>query len=444
MSDPIEVGKKKAAPPSDTVNVASIGVGSMGIANIRTVSSAGARIAAICDVDETQAKKVQKYYPDAVLYADYRRLLEKEKGVDAVIVSTPNHTHAVISMAAMQLGKHVYCEKPLAHTMHEVRRMAEAAREYKVATQLGNQGHSYETNREVHECIRSGTIGQVREVHLVEAAFNFSLIGRMPDLSKDHPVPETLDWDQWLGPAPYRKFNPAYHPAMWRCFRQFSSGMIGDFFCHAADPVFWALDLDAPTSAVADAEGYDPQEHSETFPKSSRIRFEFPAQGHRPALTLYWYDGKAYVPPRPEELEDGEDTIPALGPGAVGGLVIGDRGKIIYGSHGAADWRLIPKTRMDEYLGGRTRAGDPRPGGFAGMPNNLAHHQDWLRACKGGDPANSDFVYGGRLTEIAVLGDIAQQMPGTELVWDAGQMAFPNQPEADRLLHYQYRDGWSL
>ena len=430
---------------SNRVNVACIGVGMMGISNMLAAETAGAGITAICDVDDTRAKEAGGNFPDATLYTDYRRLLEMEKSIDAVIVSTPNHTHAVISMAAIKLGKHVYCEKPLAHTVHEIRRLTEAAREYKVATQLGNQGHAYPTIREISECIRSGAIGAVREVHLVEAAFSFSLVDRMKTLSKNYPVPENLNWDLWLGPARYREYNPLFHPLRWRSVRQFSTGMIGDFFCHLADPIFSALNLGAPASIIAEVKGYDEAKCKETFPRSSKIRLEFPAHGERPALTMYWYDGDKFFPPRPEELNKKETFIPDLGRGPVGALVIGDTGKMIYASHGGADWRLIPDSLMSEYMKGRTKVWDPRnTKRFGAQPNNLDNLRDWLEACKGGDPAGSNFDYGGPLTEAATLGDIAQQMPGIELEWDADNMRFTNRPEANEYLHYQYRNGWSL
>lgn len=431
-------------PPSDTVTLAAIGLGPMGRTNLVGASGAGARIVALCDVDETLIQGAQETYPDAAVYTDYRRLLEKEKGIDGVIVSTPNHTHAVIAIAAMELGKHVYCEKPLAHTMTEVRRMMQVAKESKVVTQMGNQGHSYETNREFFECIRSGTIGEVREVHLLMHAFNFSLIGRPLNLDEDHPVPETLDWDLWLGPAPYRKYNPIYHPGSWRCIRPFSSGLVGDMFCHIADPVFWALNLGSPTSVSAEAEGYDPKEHGELFPRSTKTRIAFPARDQLPPVTMYWYDGDQYTCPRPEELGDDEDFVPGLGPRSAGGYVIGSKGKAVYGSHGAAGWRLIPESRMAEYMDGRTPAADPRRLGAAEHPDVLAQHQDWLQACREGRPAGANFAYGGVMTEAAILGNIAQQMAGTDLQWDSENMTFPHHPEANQHLHYTYREGWAL
>ncbi|HJN51115.1 MAG: Gfo/Idh/MocA family oxidoreductase [Pseudomonadales bacterium] len=429
---------------NDTVNVAAIGAGFMGGADIRSADRAGAKIVALCDVDQERAAPVYRDFPNATRYTDFRRLLDSETNIDAVIIATPDHSHATIAMAAMQRGKHVYCEKPLAHTMYETRMLTEAAREHGVATQLGNQGHSFKAIREFRDCIRSGAIGEVREVHAVQAAFGYSRIGDLARIDDDHPVPKTLDWDLWLGPAPYRKYNPRYVPSNWRGWRQFGSGNMGDFVCHIVDPVFWALDLGAPISVVAEAEGYDPQKHSETFPASSKVRFEFPSRGRRPAVTLYWYDGDRYAPPRPEELMEGEESIPDPGWVAgkpVGALVIGEKGKIVYGSHGARGWRIIPESGMKRYLGGRPV--DYEQSG-PGLPDNVAHLADWLQACKGGDPAGSNFDYGGPLTEIAALGDIALRMLGTELEWDAAHMMFPNQPRANQYLHSRYRDGWTL
>ncbi len=426
------------AAPSDTVNVAGIGMGSMGGADIRAARQAGANVVALCDVDQVRAAPVYKDFPEATRYTDFRRLLDKEKHVDGVIIATPDHSHATIAMAAMERGKHVYCEKPLAHTTYEVRMLTEAARAHGVATQLGNQGHSFEAIRAFRECVRSGAIGEIREVHAVQYAFGYSRISELARIHDDHPVPKTLDWDMWLGPAPYRKYNPLYVPSNWRGWRQFGSGNMGDFVCHVVDPVFWALDLGAPTSVVAEAEGYDPQKHAETFPASSKVRFEFPARGKRPAVTLYWYDGDRYAPP------EGGELIPSPGWVAgksVGALVVGDKGKLVYGSHGARGWRIIPEVAMKRYQGDREMEYEQSE---PGLPSNVAHHSDWLRACKGGDPAGSNFDYGGPLTEIATLGDIALRMLGTELEWDAEHMMFPNRPEANQYLHSRYRDGWTL
>ncbi|MDP7638589.1 MAG: Gfo/Idh/MocA family oxidoreductase [Candidatus Hydrogenedentes bacterium] len=438
------VGGKGFKPPSETVNVASIGVGGWGGVDLRSSNAAGARIVALCDVDKGRAKSAVKQFQRAKLYKDFRRLLEKEKGIDAVTIGIPDHSHATVTMAAMELGKHVYCEKPLAHTMYEVRMITEAARRYGVATQLGCHGHSADTIHEFCECIWSGAIGKVREIHILEAGMNYSQLGALSRLANDHRVPQELDWDLWLGPAPERKYNPLYHPGAWRGWRQFGTGMLGDWLCHVVDPVFWALDLGAPSSVFAEAEGFDSESQIETFPQSSKIRFEFPERGELPPVTMTWYDGDKYAPPRPEELEDGEEFIPTTewaGRGPIGALVVGDKGKITYGSHGAAYWRIIPESKMNGYKGDRTVKADPLD---RSLPSNVSHHQEFLQACKGYKPAGANFDYGGPLTEIAMLGNIAHHMPGTKLEWDAKHMMFPSHPEANQYLHYAYRDGWTL
>ncbi len=437
------VGGQGHTPPSETLYIAGIGAGMWGHINMMAADRAGAKIVALCDVDEENAAIAYNYFSDTTKYTDYRRLLEKEKGIDAIMIGTPDHTRAVVMKPAMELGKHIYCEKPLARTVYEVRLLTEAARQHNVAIQLGNQGHTYPTVDEFCECVWSGAIGEVREIHIQEAAYNYSNIDLLDTLKEDHPMPDKLDWDLWLGPAAYHDFHPRYHPLMWRGWSAFGTGMIGDWVCHLVDPVFTALDLGAPTSVVAEAEGFDPVKHGATFPKSSKMRFEFPARGERPPVTLHWYDGDKYAPPHPEELKEGEQAIPGYGRGTkpVGGLVVGDKGKIAYGAFGALNWRILSEDKMNEYMGDRTRAADPTGGG---RPENIEHVRDWIEACKGWHPPASNLDYGGPLTEIGLLGNIALQMPGTELQWDAKHMTFPNQPTANQYLHYAYRDGWSL
>ncbi|MEM7476329.1 MAG: Gfo/Idh/MocA family oxidoreductase [Planctomycetota bacterium] len=447
--------------PSETVNVAGIGVGGMGGNDIRASHYSGARIAALCDVDKGKKRAPERHgaaannilvkpigvsdFPDAPRYRDFRELLDKEKNIDAVIVGTPDHTHAPIAMAASKAGKHVYCEKPLARTVYEIRKLTETAREQGVATQLGNQGHSFLACREFCEAIWSGAIGDVSDVHVMMRFSQGAPKWRLSQLEKKHEIPKSLDWDLWLGPAPTRGYSPMYHPSGWRGWRQFGSGMLGDFLCHLVDPVFWALRLDAPTSIVAEAEGYDPVQHREVFPKSAKIRYDFPARGGREPVTIHWYDGELYSPPSSEELTGGEYELPVPGyrgaPG-LGVLVVGEKGHIVYESHGARNWRIYPEERMKEYMGDRPRL--DRPGVRSTGLLNYNHHRDWLHACKGWEPAGSNFDYGGPLTELAALGNIATLQRGTELQWDAERMNFPNHPEANQLLHDPYRDGWVL
>ena len=439
-------GGKGHTPPSETVYVAGIGAGGMGGVDIQEAYRAGAKVVALCDVDDRRAAKTYRNLPDATKYKDFRRLLDKEKSIDAVIVGTPDHTHAVITMAAMERGKHVYCEKPLAHTLHEVRTVTEAARKYNVATQMGNQGHSFDAIRAFCECIWAGAIGDVREVHVVEGGHTNSHIDKLGRINEDHKIPKTLDWNLWLGPAPYRKYNPMYLPGSWRGWTQFGTGMMGDWMCHLVDPVFWALDLGAPSSVVAKAEGYDPKKHGETFPRSTFARFEFPAKDDRSPVTLFWYDGDKYEPPRPEEIKKGKEFIPvppalwAMGR-PFGAMVVGDKGKILYGSHGAAGWRIIPESKMKEYMEEHKKKYEPQ---LNDLPSGLKHHKDWLDACKDGKRAGSNFDYGGPLSEIAMLGNIALRMLGTELQWDAERMKFPNCTEANQYIHFPYREGWRL
>jgi len=419
------LGGSGHTPPSETVYVASIGAGGRAAWNIGQCRMAGGRIVALCDVDDEQSADMYKRSPDAVKYRDFRRMLDKEKGLDAVIVATPDHTHAVAAVAAMERGKHVYCEKPLAHSLHEVRRVTEAARKYKVATQLGNQGHSTRHIRLFCEWIQDGAIGDVTEVHAVYSG-SYSRIGHLDKLDEYHRVPSTLDWDLWLGPAPYRPFNPMYVPGSWRGWSQFGTGAIGDWACHVLDPVFWALDLKHPISVEADVGDYDPEKHGETFPQRSTIRFGFPARGDKPPVTVIWYEGGPQ-PPRPPELEEGR-SLPEIG-----AVVVGDKGKIVYGSHGAESCRLIPESKMKAYQ---------RPPKT--IPRSPGHHAEWLEACKGGPPAGSNFDYGGPLTETALLGNVAVRMKGEKLIWDGPNLTFTNEDKANEFIHGFYRHAWAL
>ena len=242
-----------ADAPSNKLNIAAVGVGGMGASNLKACE--GENIVALCDVDSAYAAKTIGLYPQARLYRDYRVMLEKEKGIDAVVIATPDHTHAVITMAVMQAGKHVFCQKPLAHTVVEARRITEAARRYKVQTQMGNQGHSYESMRLLREWLDDGAIGNVTEVHAWtdrpvggDPWSDFAVHARPTDTP---PVPETLDWDLWLGPVPFRPYHPDYHPMKWRAWLDFGTGALGDMGCHILDPAFWALELGAPTTVEA-------------------------------------------------------------------------------------------------------------------------------------------------------------------------------------------------
>lgn len=419
------VGRGGEPAPSARLNIAGIGAGGMGAGDIDAVAP-GNNIVALCDVDMRRSAETFKKYPNAKQYRDFRKMFdEMEREIDAVVVATPDHTHAVAAMAAIKHRKHVYCEKPLAHSVHEVRELMKAAREYNVVTQLGNQGHSFGSIRDFCEWVWDGAIGKVHTIHAGCSAVN-SGIDNLPRLKETHPVPPELDWDLWLGPAQWRPYNPVYLPGSWRGWMPFGNGTVGDWVCHVVDPVFWALDLGAPKTICAQVKNYDFKTQGDAFPKGEIITYEFPAKGNRGPITMYWYSGTERIP-RPPELEPDQKSVDT------GAVVIGDKGTIIYGSHGAGGVRLIPQKRMDEYQ---------RPPKT--LPRVRGHHQDWLDAIRNGKKAGSDFSYGGPLTEIAMLGVIAIKLAGTKLEWDAEQMRFTNCPEANQYINPPYRTGWAL
>lgn len=436
-------------PPSEKLNVAGVGIGGMGQSNINNVAGLhldangkpnyenmdGENIVALCDVDNKYAAETFKLYPKAKKYWDFRKMLEKQKDIDAVVIATPDHTHAVIAMAAMQMGKHVYCQKPLTYSVYEARMLTEAARKYKVATQMGNQGHSGEGIRLICEWIWDGAIGPVREVHAwTDRPVWPQGIDRPEDMP---PVPKTLDWDLWLGPAPFRPYNPAYLPFNWRAWFDFGTGALGDMACHIMDSAFWALKLGHPDSVEA-CHSYEVREmwnrmdNKETYPKASIVRYNFPARGAMPPVKLTWYDG-GLLPPRPEELEPTRQLGKKDDSGAI---FTGTKGKLMSGTYGEGP-RLIPETRMKEYK--KPEKTLPRiPTGSDG------HEKNWVNACKGGEPACSNFDYSGPLTEMVVMGNLAIRFPGQRLDWDGKNMKVTNLPEANEYVHRQYREGWTL
>jgi len=396
------LGGPRNTPPSEKLNIAGIGVGGMGKSNLRQLESEN--IVALCDVDHNYAAGTFKRYPKAKVYTDFRKMLDKQKDIDAVVIATPDHTHAVISMEAMRRGKHVYCQKPLTHDVYESRMLAKTAKETGVATQMGIQGHSDEGGRLICEWIEDGAIGEVREVD-AWCSLSYYPFGHAGWSSKwsrrpkeTPPVPSTLDWDLWLGPAPERPYHPAYHPAVWRCWWDFGCGMMGDRGAHTLDPVFWALKLGHPTSVEATSLDLNPDTH----PVSSIVTYRFGARGDLPPVKLTWYDGK------------------------------GSKGKLMAGVYGEGA-RLIPESRMKEYK--QPPKTIPRVKG--------SHEQDWVRACKDGQPAGADFEYSGLLTEVCLLGNVARRVDA-RIEWDADNMKVTNLPEANKYVRTQYREGWSL
>ena len=400
--------------PSEKLNIACIGVSGMGASDVGQVSTEN--IVALCDVDLRHAAGTFERFAAAKKYRDFREMLEKEnKNIDAVTVSTPDNTHAVAAMMAIKMGKHVYCQKPLAHDMYEVRKLTEAAREHKVMTQMGIQLHAENCVKYVVEFIKSGVIGKVRRVDL----WSGKDWGGGTRPKETPPVPQTLDWDLWLGPAPYRPYHPTYLPGEWRRWWDFGTGTLGDMGCHIIDPAWWALDLTYPTSVEAEPGPFN----EETYPQKTVVRCEFPSRGDLPPVTLTWYDG-ANQPPRPQELEK-ERNLPDQG-----GLYYGEKGTIL-APHGGNP-RLIPESRMKGFK-------LPEPS----LPREVNHYQDWIRACKGGPKPLANFDYSGPLTETILLGNVAARA-GQKLAWDGPNFKVTNLPEADKYLRRQYRQGWTL
>ena len=354
------------------------------------------------------------------VYQDFRVMLEKAgKDIDAVLIAAPNHVHAVASMAAIQAGKGVYCEKPLTHSVYEARRVAAAAREAKVATQLGNHGHSSDDIRRAVEWIHDGAIGNVREVHGWRGGPSRMTLTERP--RETPPMPDGLNWDLWLGPAPVRPFHHAYAPLLFHYWWDFGSGTLGNYGCHTLDTAVWALDLGHPTMIEASSTELG----EETAPAAALYHYKFPERGQRPAVDLFWYDGGP-MPPRPECLEPERD-LPRLG----GLLIVGDEGAILSGSWSGSP-RIIPERKMRQYKQ------PPKT-----IPRSQGHHRDWINACKGGPPASSNFDYGGPLTEIALLGVVALRTRET-IYWDGPNMRATNAPKAEPLIHGYFRKGWEI
>ncbi len=412
------IHKSRIIWPNQKLNVAAIGAGGKGASDIGPCE--GENIVALADVDWKSAAKTFAKYPKAKQYKDFREMLDKEQ-IDACTVSTPDHFHAVAAIACMERGIHVYVQKPLTHTIYEARRLKEAARKYKVATQMGNQGHSGEGTRRVCEMIWNGAIGNVKEVHAWtnRPIWPQGLAEPLPE----EKVPETMDWNLWIGPAPMRPYNSKYAPFNWRGWYDFGCGALGDMACHILDASNWALKLDAPTSVeCVNVEN----KNSQTYPTKSITKFEFPARGAMPPVVVYWYEG-GLLPPR----QPGLPAEAKLGEGDNGSLFVGENGYLTTGCYGDGT-RLVPVEKMKEYK----------------MPNKIltrspGHNEDWLRACKGGDPACSNFDYSGPFTEWVLLGTIAQRVPG-KLLWDSAKLKFTNSAEANKYVKMPYRKGWKV
>jgi predicted dehydrogenase len=455
---------------NDKFYVAGIGVGGKGAGEVSDITAAGGTFVALCDVDASRAAKTFQANPNAKVYQDFRVMLEKEKGIDAVSVSTPDHTHAVASLTAMALGKHVYCQKPLTHTIHEARLMRLAAHYYGVKTQMGNQAHAGEPIRRAVELVRAGIIGPVREVHTwtnrpIWPQGQAALDERQKLATEAKPA--DLDWDLWLGPAKLRDYNACYVPFKWRGWWDFGTGALGDMACHIMDMPYWALDLGAPLTVEAETGGGT----VETGPDWSTITYQFAARSsvgggdrggatgpkaavEQPAVKFVWYDGSrgdranapyellaratAEVPQDAQPQPDPNDKKKrkkrdndAIGsPGRWDLILVGDKGLMLF-NRGSTNWIVTPGDRAAE---------------FASTPQTIKRvaneDSEWIESCRGGSDALSNFEYAGPFTEMVLLGNLAVRL-NKKIEWDSKSLTAANVPEAERLIRGEYRQGWA-
>ena len=406
----------------EKLNIAAVGTANRAAANISGCASQN--IVALTDIDSNFLDAAAAKYKGARKYRDFRTMLEKEEDkLDAVIVATPDHTHAAAAAMALRMGKHTYCEKPLTHTVYEARRLAELAAEKKLVTQLGTQIHAGDNYRRVVELVQSGTIGPVREVH-VWVGVNYSG-GRL--LNKEKP--SNVDWDLWLGPAPKRPYvectihdkPTTVHPFHWRSFWDYGSGGLGDFGCHYMDLAHWALALKHPTSVAATG----PEPDDEATTAGIVVRYEYPARGSLPPCKLTWYDGGK----KPEALARFKDKKGKPLDWPSGQLFIGQRGAILsnYGAH-----MLLPVDKAGDFK---------RPEPY--IPASSGHHNEWIEAIKEGGPTTCNFAYSGALTEAVLLGVVSYRS-GQALQWDGQNLRVTNSAKAQQMLHREYRPGWTL
>ncbi|MHB8521137.1 MAG: Gfo/Idh/MocA family protein [Limisphaerales bacterium] len=411
------------------LDVAGIGVGGQGRGDIDNIAGAGANIVALCDVDRAHAGDTFKKYSAAKPFTDFRRMLdEMHKEIDAVLVATPDHTHAVAAVAAMKHGKHVYCEKPLTRTVHEARVMRETAARTRVVTQMGNQGSASTNLRRAVELAWGGVIGEIREAHVWFDGGN----GPMVRPTDTPPVPATLDWDLWLGPAPERPYNPCYLPAAWRSWRAFGSGIAGDFGCHTGNIMMRALRLDQlwnfaegnkPRRVVIRVEAKPSEVDEEGYPRSMRAMFDLPARGDLPPVKL-----TLYAKEKPAEA-----LMLGYPRGGWGDLLVGSKGSLYSDDPWNTRFVLLPEDKFNGFKGG------PPPS----LPRTKGHHWEWVEACKGNGITLSPFEIGGPLTEIMQLANLATLVEGP-VDYDTVSGHILNSDRANGLLHRKYRRSWSL
>lgn len=396
--------------PNEKLNLACIGTANRAGDNLQEISHEN--IVALCDIDRTYLDRALSTHTQARPYADYREMIDRERDkIDAVLVATADHNHAPATIRAIRAGKHVYCEKPLTHTVEEARIIATEAKKAGVATQLGTQIHAGDNYRRVVELIQSGVIGDVTDVHVwVGKGWGG---GDRPE--KEDTPPATLDWDLWLGPAPVRPFAVGrYHPAQWRKWWDFGQGTLGDMGCHYMDLPFWALDLKHPTHVSAEG----PAVHPETAPLGLIVRFKFPARGNKPRLNFTWYDGELI----PKEVAG--ERVPANGV-----MFVGTGGKMFADY---SKYKLFPADKFAAYEA-------PLPS----IPKSIGHHREWLKACRDGSPTTCNFDYSGALSEAVLLGNVAYRS-GKSFAWDGAGLKAVDCPEAEKFLRKEYRKGWEV
>jgi predicted dehydrogenase len=422
------------ASPNGRIRFACIGVGGKGSSDTDHAANYG-DVVAICDIDEQRLGTKATKFPHARQYHDYRKLFDElHDQIDAVVVSTPDHTHAPAAIRAMRMGKHVYCQKPLTHSVAEARLMRDTARQHRVATQMGNQGTAHNGFRQGVDIVRSGVLGPIGEVH-VWTNRPFKYWKQAPDIvarpTDKPPVPSHVHWDLFLGTAPERPYHPVYHPHDWRGWWDFGTGSLGDMACHTTNLPFMALQLGYPNKVSAVSGPIN----SETYPAWATITYEFPARGDLPPVKLTWYEGA----------RDGQRNLPAAellqgeSPSTSGALLVGERGAMFSPNDYGAEQTLLPAKDFADY-----RPPEPvleRNENDSDIDD--AHKREWARAILGGPPALSNFDYSAVLTESMLLGNVAVRL-GKSLDYDAEQMRVTNCPEAAELLNPPYRAGWEL
>ena len=417
--------------PNEKLNIACIGVGGRGRANVNGVITEN--IVALCDVDDQKLcgtyDAIKEKFPEVKKYLDYRVMFdEMHKQIDAVVISTPDHMHALPAMIAMEHGMHVYCEKPLTHDVWEARMLARMAEKYGVATQMGNQGSSSSGLRAGVEAIRSGAIGKIREAHVWT---NRPVWPQGMDRPTEEPeIPEHVNWDLWLGTAPERPWHPCYHPFKWRGWWDFGTGALGDMGCHTANMAFRALELGSPVSAQAEHSAFS----RDSFPTWSVITLNFPRRGGLPPLRWNWYDGSNQKPAW--VIEKLKSFIHGRELSGSGSVLVGDRGTLYSPNDYGVEWHLLPEEDFEGWT-----APEPWLPRLTDVEGQSKHHQEWITACKGGPQAFSNFASAGPLTETLLLGNVAMYA-GHQIMWDGDNCEVTNSDEANALIRRRYRAGW--